>query len=136
MRNLEIFITKLKQQNIYSSINCFINKISAKNDSTVPGNLNYFNLTSERINHHYSNPCNEQPLMLSVSEFMNSLNRNHLCIKIVVQIDDYIKLEYPPDCHIHFDNDSIKLTNFRISPENYLLIIEGETETGKEVKLF
>ena len=74
--------------------------------------------------------------MLSVSEFMKSLNRNHLCIKIVVQIDDYIKLEYPPGCHIHFDNDSIKLTNFRISPENYLLIIEGETETGHEVKLF
>ena len=67
---------------------------------------------------------------------MISLKRNQLCIKIVVQIDDYIKLEYPPDCHIHFDNDSIKLTNCRISPKNYLLIIEGETETGQEVKLF
>ena len=67
---------------------------------------------------------------------MQSLNRNQLCIKIVVQIDDYIELEYPSDCHIHFDNDSIKLTNCKISPKNYLLIIEGETETGKEVKLF
>ena len=73
--------------------------------------------------------------MLSVSEFMKSLNRNQLCIKIVVQIDDYIELEYPSDCHIHFD-DSIKLTNCRISPKNYLLIIEGEKETGQEVKLF
>ena len=54
----------------------------------------------------------------------------------IVQIDDYIELEYPPDCHLHFDNNSIKLTNCRISHNNYLLIIEGETETGQEVKLF
>ena len=74
--------------------------------------------------------------MLSVSEFMKSLNRNQLCIKIFVQIDEYIELEYPPDCHIHFDNDSIKLTNCRISPKNCLLLIEGRTETGQEVKLF
>ena len=74
--------------------------------------------------------------MLSVSEFMKSLNRNQLCIKIVVQIDDYIEFDYPPDCHIHFDNDSIKLTNCRISPKNYLLLIEGETKTGQEVKHF
>ena len=67
--------------------------------------------------------------MLSVSEFIEPLNRNQLCIKIVAQIDDYIELEYPPDCHIHFDND-------RISPKNYLLIIEGEAETGQEVKVF
>ena len=68
--------------------------------------------------------------MPSVSVFMRSLNRNQICIKIIVQIDDYIELEYPPDCHIHFDNDSIKITNCRTSPKNYLLIIEGETETG------
>ena len=74
--------------------------------------------------------------MLSVSEFTKSLNRNQLCLKIVVQIDDYSELDYPSDCHIHFDNDSIKLTNCRISPKNYLLIKEGETETGQEVKLF
>ena len=74
--------------------------------------------------------------MLSVSGFMKSLNKNQICIKIVVQIDDFIDLEYPPFCHIHFDNESIKLTNCRISPKNYLLIIEGETETGQEVKLF
>ena len=74
--------------------------------------------------------------MPTVSEFMKSLNRNQLCIKIVVQLDDYIELEYPPDSHIHFDNDSIKLTNCRISPKNYSLIIEAETETIEEVKLF
>ena len=74
--------------------------------------------------------------MLSVSEFMKSLNRIQLCIKMVVQIDDYIELEYPSDCLIHFDNDSFELTNCKISPKNYLLLIEGETETGQEVKLF
>ena len=74
--------------------------------------------------------------MLSVSEFMKSLNRNQLCIKIIVQIDDYVELEYPPDCPIHFDDNSIQLTNCKSSPKNYLLLIEGETETGQEVKLF
>ena len=74
--------------------------------------------------------------MLSVSEFMKSLNKNQLCIKINVQIDDYIELEYPQNCHIQFDDDSIKITNCRISPKNYLLIVEGETQTGQEVKLF
>ena len=74
--------------------------------------------------------------MVSGSEFMKSVNKNQLCIKIKVQIDDYIELEYPPDCQNHFDDDSIKLTNCRISPKNYILIVEGETETGQEVKLF
>ena len=74
--------------------------------------------------------------MLSVSEFMQSLNKNQLFIKIVVQIDDYIELDYPSGCHIHFDNDSVRLTNCKISPKIYLLIIEGETETGQEVKFF
>ena len=55
--------------------------------------------------------------MLSVSEFMKSLNRNQLCIKIIVQVDDYIELEYQTDCHIHFDDDIIKLTNCKISPK-------------------
>ena len=44
--------------------------------------------------------------MISVSEFMKSLNRNQLCIKIVVPIDDYTELKYPPNCHIPFDDDS------------------------------
>ena len=74
--------------------------------------------------------------MLSVSEFMQSLKTNQLFIKIVVQIDDYIELEYPSGCRIHFDSESIILTYCKISPKNFLLIIEGETETGQEVKLF
>ena len=67
---------------------------------------------------------------------MQSLNKNQLCIKIVVQIDDYIELEYPSGCHIHFDNDSIILTNCKISPKNYFLVKERETETRQEVKFF
>ena len=61
--------------------------------------------------------------MLSVSEFMKSLNKNQFFIKIIVQIDNYIELEYPPDCHIHFDNDSFKLTNCRISPKNLTIFL-------------
>ena len=136
MRNLEKFIEKLKLTEYLFFNQLFSNKTSTKNDSTVPGNLNFFNFNSDRLIHHHSKHYNEQPPMLSVSEFMKSLNRNQLCIKIVVQIDDYIELEYPQDCHIHFDNDSIKLTNCRISPKNYLQLIERETETGQEVKLF
>ena len=67
--------------------------------------------------------------MVSVSEFMKSLNRSQFCIKIVGQIDNFIELEYLPNCRIHFDNDSINLTNCGISPRNYFFIIEGETET-------
>ena len=137
MRKIEIFIEKLKLTEYkYSFFNCFITKFSAANNPSVAGNLNYFNFISDRLIHHYSKHGNEQPPMISVSEFKKTLNRNHLCIKIVVQIDDYIEHEYPPYCHTHFDNDSIKITNCRISPKNYLLIIEGETETGQEVKLF
>ena len=124
------------QRNYFGLYKLFYQHNFLQNDSTVPGNLNYFNFISERLIHHYSNHCNEQPPMLLVSEFVQSLNRNQLCIKIVVQIDVYIELEYPSDCHIHFDNDSIKLTNCKISPKNYVLIIEGDTETGQEVKLF
>ena len=135
MRNIEIFTEKLKLTEYkYSFLNGFNTKISATNNPSVPGNLNYFNFNSVRLIHHYSKHCNEQPPMISVSEFMKSLNRNQLCIKIVVQIDDYTELEY--NCHIHFDDDSIKITDCRVSPKNYLIIIEGETETGQEVKLF
>ena len=74
--------------------------------------------------------------MLSVSEFMQSLNKNQLFIKIVIQIDDYIELEYPSGCHVIFNNNSVKLTNCKILPKNYIIIIEGKTETGYEVKLF
>ena len=74
--------------------------------------------------------------MLSVSEFMQSLNKNQLFIKIVVQIDDFIELEYPFGSHVHFDNDCVGLKNCKISAKNYLIILEDKTETGQEVKLF
>ena len=74
--------------------------------------------------------------MLSVSEFMQSLNRNQLFIKITVQRDDFVNHDYPFECHIHFDNDSVRVTDCRVSFKNYLFIIEGKTETGQEKKLF
>ena len=96
MRNIEIFTEKLKLTEYkYSFLNGFITKISATNNPPVPGNLNYFNFISDRLIHHYSKHGNEQPSMISVSEFMKSLNRNQLCVKLVVQIDNYTELEYP-----------------------------------------
>ena len=74
--------------------------------------------------------------MLTVSEFMHSLNRNQLCIKIQVQRDNFIDLSYAFGNHIHFDNDSVRTTDCKISNKDCLLIIEGKTETGQEVKLF
>ena len=74
--------------------------------------------------------------MLSVSEFMQSLNRNQFFIKIIVQRDDFFEIEYSFGCHVHFGNDSVRLTNCKISHKNYLSIIEGKTENGQEVKLF
>ena len=74
--------------------------------------------------------------MLAASEFMHSLNRNQLCIKIKVQRDNFAQLKFPLNSHIHFDNDSITTTDCKISTKDYLFIIEGITETGQEVKLF
>ena len=74
--------------------------------------------------------------MLSVSEFMQSLNRNQLFIKITVQRDDFVNHDYLFGCHIHFENATVTVTNCKVSPKNYLFIIEGKTETGQEIKLF
>ena len=74
--------------------------------------------------------------MLAASEFMHSLNRNQLCIKIKVQRDNFTQLKFPLNSHIHFDNDSITTIDCKISTKDYLFIIEGKTETGQEVKLF
>ena len=95
MRNIEIFTENLKLTEYkYSFLNGFITKILAANNPSEPGNLNYFNFISDRLVHHYSKHGTEQPHMISVSEFMKSLNRNQLCVKIVVQIDDYTEFEY------------------------------------------
>ena len=53
--------------------------------------------------------------MLSVSEFLNSFNNNQLVIKISVQIDHFIESDYPSGSHIHFDDDSVKLTDCKAS---------------------
>ena len=74
--------------------------------------------------------------MLSISEFLNSFNKNQLVIKTSVQIDDFIEFDYPSGSHIHFDDDSVKLTNCKVSTKNYLFIMEGTTKTGQEIKLF
>ena len=74
--------------------------------------------------------------MLAASEFMHSLNRNQLCIKIKVHRDNFAQLKFPLNSHIHFDNNSITTTDCKISPKDYLFIIEELTETGQEVKLF
>ena len=55
--------------------------------------------------------------MLSVSEFMQSLNGNQLFIKITVQRDDFVNHDYPFGCHIHFDNDSARVTDRKVSPK-------------------
>ena len=68
---------------------------------------------------------------------MQSLNRNQLFIKIQVQRDNFVQLEFPFGNHIHFDNDSIRVSDCKISNKNCLIIIiEGTTETGQEVKFF
>ena len=74
--------------------------------------------------------------MLATSEFMHSLNKNQLCIKIKVQRDNFTQLKFPLNSHVHFYNDSITRTDCKVSTRDYLFIIEGITETGQEVKLF
>ena len=74
--------------------------------------------------------------MLSVSEFLNSFSKNQLVIKTSVQIDNFFEFDYPSDSQIHFDDDSVKLTNCKVSTQEYLFIIEGTTKTGQEIKLF
>ena len=71
--------------------------------------------------------------MLSVSEFLNSLNKNQLVIKISVQIDNFVEFDYPSGSHIHFDDDSDKLTNCKVSTQDYLFIIEGITKSEQEI---
>ena len=74
--------------------------------------------------------------MLSVLEFLNLFSKNQLVIRISVQIDNFFELDYPSGSHIHFDDDSVQLINCKVSPQNYLFIIEGLTKTKMETKLF
>ena len=59
--------------------------------------------------------------MLSVTEFMQSLNKNQLCIKIIVQKHEFFDQKYQFGCHIHFDNDSIRITYCKVSPTNFFI---------------
>ena len=74
--------------------------------------------------------------MLSVSEFLYSFKKNQLVIRISVQIDDFFELDYPSGSHKKFDDDSVQLTNCKLSPQNYLFIIEEITKTEQKIKLF
>ena len=74
--------------------------------------------------------------MLSVTDLVQSLKKNQLSIKIIVQKDEFIHQNYQFGCHIHFDNNSIRITDCAVSPTNYFFIREGKTETGEEIKLF
>ena len=74
--------------------------------------------------------------MLSVSEFLNSFNKNQLVIKIAIQTDEFTDIEYPTGSHLHFDDDYVVLTNCKVSPKNFLFIFEGVTKTKQEIKLF
>ena len=48
----------------------------------------------------------------------------------------FCSIYFPFDSHIHFDNDSVRTTDCKISPKDCLFIIEGITEAGQEIKLF
>ena len=74
--------------------------------------------------------------MFSVSEFLNLFSKNQLVIRISVQIDDFIELDYPSGSPIHFDDDSVQLTKCKVSPQNYVFIIERITKTEQEIKTF
>ena len=57
--------------------------------------------------------------MLSVAEFMQSLKKDQLSIKTTVQRDDFIDHDYPFRRHIHFDYDSVRITNCKVSSKIY-----------------
>ena len=74
--------------------------------------------------------------MITVSDFMQSLNRNQLFVKIQVQKDNFNQHDFIFGNHIHFDNKSVRVSDYKISNKDCLNIIEGTTETGQEVKIF
>ena len=95
--------------------------------------MNFF---YQRLIHHYSHHSDEEPPMIKASEFFKSLNTKQFCIKIQVQREDFAHIDYTFGNHIHFDNDSIRTTLCQFSDKDCLFIIEGQTESGHEVKLF
>ena len=100
------------------------------------GKVNYFNFFYNVLNHHYSQHCYEPIPVLSVKEFMKSLDKNQFVLKMIVQKDTFINQKFPPHCHIHFDDNRFLVNNCRVSTKEYLFIIDGTTESGHDVKLW
>ena len=66
---------------------------------------------------------------------MKSSDKNQFFFKKIVQRDNFIDQKYPTNCHIQLDDDRLLVTNCRVSTEDYLLIIDGTTDSGHEVKI-
>ena len=67
---------------------------------------------------------------------MKSLYESQFVFKIIVQRDNFTNQNNPNNCHLNFDDDSLTVTNCRVSTKDYLFIIDGTAESGDEVKLF
>ena len=116
----------------------FINLTTKQLNTQLPatsGKLKFFKFFYNLLDHHYSQHCYEPQPMLSVNEFMKSLNKNQFVLKIIVQTENFKNQEYPHTCHIHFDDDRLQLTDCKIATKYYLFIVDGTTESGQEVRL-
>ena len=72
------------------------------------------------LNHHYRQHCYEPLPMLSVKDFMKSLDKNQFVFKIIVQTENFTNQTYPENCHIHFDDDSILITSCKVSNKDFV----------------
>ena len=50
--------------------------------------------------------------------------------------DNFVQYDFIFVNHIHFDNENVRVSDCIISNKDCLIIIEGISETGQEVKLF
>ena len=74
--------------------------------------------------------------MVSVKVLMKFIDKNRFVLKILEQTESFTNQTSPENCHIQFDDESIMITNCKVSSKNYLFIIEGTAEIGQEVKPF
>ena len=100
--------------------------LNAKLPATT-GKLNYLRVFYNLLNRHYTQHCYEPLPMLSVKEFINSVDNNQFVLKIIVQRDNFKNQNYSNDYHIHFDDDGIAVSNCNVSTKDYLFIIDGTT---------
>ena len=70
----------------------------------------------------YQSLCN-QPIEIN---FLQRLQSNDKILLTTTILSDVIYI---------LNNDSVRVTDCKVSPKNYLCIIEGKTETGQEIKL-